>query len=334
MNIGIAFDLKSDFVGAQEAGGPEDLLEEYESPATVDAIERALRALGHSVTRLGGGRRFLEAVLEAPPDLVFNFSEGRGSRSREAHVPAVCEMLGIPCTLSDPLTMTVALDKAMAKRVVASAGVATPRFAVVERPRDLDALTLDYPLIAKPLFEGSSMGIRRHSKVVDEASLRAHVGQLLRDYGEPVLVEEYCTGREFTVAMLGRGADARLAGVMELVPTTVAPSEFIYSLEVKRNEHWKDEMSYVIRPTGSAPEVAAVEAAALGAYRVLGCRDIARVDVRMDRAGVPCFLEANPLPGLVPGWSDLVLLWDGLGRSYDDLVATIVREACQRVGLR
>jgi len=130
MNIGIAYDLKTD-LEPPSGSAPDDALEEYDSPATVDAIERALMKLGHRVMRLGGGRRFVVNVLETPPDLVFNIAEGRGSRSREAHVPAVCEMLGIAYTHSDPLTMALALDKAMAKRAVASVGVATPRFAVV-----------------------------------------------------------------------------------------------------------------------------------------------------------------------------------------------------------
>ena len=333
MHIGIAFDLKADVAAVHGSTGPDDSLEEYDSPETVDAIERALIGLGHHVSRLGGGRRFLAAVLASPPDLVFNFSEGYGSRAREAHVPAVCEMLGIPCTLSDPLTMAVALDKGMAKRIVAAAGVATPRFTVIETATDLDRVSLAYPLFAKPLFEGSSMGIRRHSRLASQADLHEHVGRLLADYGQPVLVEEYCSGPEFTVAIIGTGVGARVAGVMALVPTRVAAADFIYSLEVKRNVNWKDELQYVVPPDLPAGEVEAIGALARGAYQALGCRDIARIDVRMDGERIPRFIEANPLPGLVPGWSDLVIMWDRLGRSYDDLVATIVAEACQRLSL-
>jgi D-alanine-D-alanine ligase len=332
MNIGIAFDLKSDFTPV--ANGPDDALEEYDSPATIAAIERVLAARGHTVLALGGGRRFLTAVLETPPDLVFNISEGRGSRSREAHVPAVCEMLGIPCTHSDPLTMALSLDKAMAKRVVAGAGVATPRFAVVERIRDLDALALDYPLFAKPLFEGSSMGIRKSSKIADEGSLRDRVGTLLADYREPVLVEEYCTGPEFTVAILGEGPTARVAGAMEIVPKQAAAADFVYSIEMKRAENWRELIDYVVPPRRTAAEIAAIEAVALGAYRALGCRDITRVDVRTARDGTPQFLEANPLPGIAPGWSDLALLWERRGRTYEDLVGSILDEAVHRLGLR
>ncbi|MFN0241741.1 MAG: D-alanine--D-alanine ligase [Planctomycetota bacterium] len=333
MNIGIAYDLKSDFAEGR-GDGPDDALEEYDSPTTIAGIEHALVARGHRVVRLGGRRNFVTAVLETPPELVFNLSEGHGSRSREAHVPAVCEMLGIAYTHSDPLTMALALDKGLAKRVVASFGVPTPRFAVVESAHDLDKVVLAYPLFAKPLFEGSSMGIRKNSKIADAADLRAKVGKLLDDYKEPVLVEEFCSGSEFTVAILGSGATARVAGAMEIIPKKVAVADFVYSLEMKRSPDWRSEMEYVVLPRKRTRDSSAIENVALGAYRALGCRDIARIDVRMDKDGEPMFIEANPLPGVAPGWSDLALLWEGLGRTYDDLIGSIVDEARARLALR
>ncbi len=333
MKIGIAYDLKSDFDAAGRSG-PEDALEEYDSPVTVEAIERALAARGHTVLRLRGGRSFVTSVLETPPDLVFNIAEGRGSRSREAHVPAVCEMLGIAYTHSDPLTMALSLDKGLAKRVAESFGVPTPRFAVVECPRDVDAVSLEYPLFAKPLFEGSSMGIRRHSKIANAAMLRERAEKLLADYGEPVLVEEFCSGPEFTVAILGSGESARVVAAMEIVPKKVAPADFVYSLEINRSDDWQSEMEYAVPPRRSPREIASIEAVALGAYRALGCRDIARIDVRTGRDGEPKFIEANPLPGIAPGWSDLALLWQRLDRSYEDLVHSIVAEASTRLFAR
>jgi len=329
MHIGIAYDLKTDFQAA--ASGPDDALEEYDSPATVDGIERALRARGHTVTKLGGGRKFLAAVLEAPPELVFNISEGHGSRSREAHVPAVCEMLKIPHTHSDPLTMSLALDKAMAKRLVAIAGVPTPRFAVIESARDLGSLSLEFPLFAKPLFEGSSMGIRKNSRIANAGELDERVGTLLEHYHEPVLVEEFCSGPEFTVAVLGTGATARVVAPMEIVPRKVAVADFVYSLEMKRSTNWREEMEYVVPPRRDAAFVRSIESIATSAHRALGCRDISRIDVRVGRDGSPKFIEANPLPGIAPGWSDMALLWEGLGRSYEDLVNSIVDEARARL---
>lgn len=332
MHIGIAFDLKTDFV--PRAGAPDDALEEYDSPTTVDAIARVLRERGHEVALLGGGRRFVEAVLARRPDLVFNLAEGAGSRSREAHVPAVCEMLGLAVTHSDPLTMALALDKAVAKRIVASHGVPTPRFALVESLRDLDALDLEFPLFAKPLFEGSSMGIRKSSRIDARADLAGRVETLLAHYREPVLVEEFLSGPEFTVACVGTGVSARVVGVMEIAPKDCAPEDFVYSLERKRSTTWREEMDYLVPPRRDPALVRAIGDVALGAYKALGCRDLARVDVRARGDLTPQFLEANPLPGIAPGWSDLALLYEGLGRTYDDLVGGVVDEASARLGLR
>jgi D-alanine-D-alanine ligase len=386
MNIGIAYDLKSEHearagvrIGdvlspragncagdrgenraadradgrdAVPACGPDDRLEEYDSSETVEAIAAALAARGHEPVLLGSGHAFLERVLARKPDLVFNIAEGFGSRSREAHVPSACEMLGIPVTHSDPLTLAVTLDKAMAKRLVTSAGVATPRFAIVESASDVSRLALDYPLIAKPLFEGSSMGIRRSSRVEDVHSLQREVERLAGDYAQPVLVEEFCSGAEFTVGVLGNGPSrdrgegsvtkGSIAGrpsssscwfvaAMEIAPRVDRLEAFVYSLEVKRN--WRSEVEYHVPPRCSSSTTRAVEELALAAYRALGCRDVARVDVRLTAQGEPRFLEVNPLPGLNPATGDLVILCERSGLPYEELVARIVENARARYGI-
>lgn len=329
MRIGIAFDLKSDFVA--DPSGPEDRLEEYDSTATVEALAGALRELGHDVARLGGGRRFVERLLAAPPDLVFNIAEGAGSRSREAHVPAVCEMLRVPCTHSDPLTLALTLDKALAKRVADSCGVATPAFEVVERVADVGAVRLAFPLMVKPTCEGSSMGIRRHSRVTDAAGLRREVTRIVDDYRQPALVEEFCAGPEFTVGVLGEGTSARVIGVMEIVPRKARGEEFVYSLEVKRD--WENEVEYHVPPRREPSVLGAIAHCALAAFRALGCRDVSRVDVRLDARGTPCFLEVNPLPGLNPVTGDLCILSARSGLPYTALIEAIVRGAATRHGL-
>jgi D-alanine-D-alanine ligase len=337
MQIGIAFDLKSDFGADTDASsdgrvaGPDDRLEEYDSIGTVEAIASALRERGHDAVLLGGGRRFVERLLASPPDLVFNIAEGRGTRSREAHVPAVCEMLGVPVTHSDPLTLAVTLDKAMAKRLAASMGVATPRFAVCHGVADVDAADvarLVYPLIAKPMFEGSSMGVRRHSRVTNASELRREVARITGDYDQPALVEEFCSGPEFTVGVHGNGAGARVIGVMEIVPLKAKPHEFVYSLEVKRD--WENEVEYHVPPRRDAAIVDAVAQCGLDAYRALECRDISRVDVRLDAQGAPRFLEVNPLPGLNPITGDLCILAKRSGLAYVDMIDGIVRHAMER----
>lgn len=333
--IGIAYDLKEDIEHAARARDPsavlpEDAFEEYDSDATLGALEQALRENGYETLRLGGGRALLRRALEHAGDLVFNIAEGYGTRSREAHVPSALEMLGIPYTHSDPLTLGLTLDKAMAKRVLAATGIATPRFVVVENEAQLEHLGLSFPMIAKPLFEGSSVGVRKHSRVVDPGALRALAVQLLRDYRQPVLVEEFCSGPEFTVGILGTDAEAEVIGTMEIVPRTCAVEEFTYSLEVKRD--WRNEVEYQAPPRRPAELVRAIESLALSAYRTLTCRDVGRVDVRLDAEGMPRFLEINPLPGLNPDSSDLPILARAYGISYPQLIGRIVESARKRLG--
>ena len=328
MRVGIACDLKSDFEAPE---GPDDLLEEYDSEATVEAIASALRDNGHEPSVLGGGRRFLERVLADPPDLVFNIAEGRGTRSREAHVPAACEMLGIPFTHADPLTCALTLDKSLAKQVVASAGVPTPRFVVADRESGIDAHGLRFPLIVKPAFEGSSVGVRLSSRVADEAALRREVARVLEGYAQPVLVEEYCSGAELTVGILGTGASARAIGALQIVPRHGSASEFVYSREVKRD--WENQVAYEHPPKLPEPLVRRVEDVALTAHRALGCRDVSRVDIRLDAGGEPQFIEVNPLPGLNPRTGDLCILATKAGLAYPSLIGAIVDGARRRCGV-
>jgi D-alanine-D-alanine ligase len=334
MKIGITYDLKTD--GPVREGLPDDYQEEFDSPATIEAIAAVLRGLGHEVVPLGDGRELLEKLLVNPPDFVFNLAEGQGvGRSREARVPAVLEMLGIPYTGSDPLTLAVTLDKDCAKRLVASAGVAVPQGVViaVEGCRlPMENLKsaichLQMPVIVKPAWEGSSKGIRDKCLVDDPAQLAGVIESLGRDHRQPILVEGYIEGDELTVGMVGNDPP-RVVGIMRVLPQ--GPGErFIYSLEVKRD--WERRVRYEA-PAHLSPGVAsAVETAAMAAYRVLGCRDVARIDFRL-RDGVPYFLEVNPLPGLNPDYSDLVLLARPCGWSYERLIESILRAAVERQG--
>jgi D-alanine-D-alanine ligase len=327
MRIGIAFDLKTDFEAPPE-GAPDDLLEEYDSEATIDAIAAALRENGHEPVRVGGGRGFLERVLRDPPDLVFNIAEGRGTRSREAHVPAACEMLGIPVTHSDPLTCALTLDKGLAKRVVASAGLRTPDFRVVESAGEARGLGLRFPLIVKPACEGSSVGVRLSSRVTDEAGLEREIERCASGYREPVLVEEFCPGMEMTVGILGTGTGARAIGALAILPRAARADEFVYSLEVKRD--WESQVDYAHPPPIDPSLVAEAEELALAAHRVLGCRDVSRVDVRLDASGEPSFIEVNPLPGLNPRTGDLCILCSRAGLTYAELIGSIVENAWKR----
>jgi len=334
MRIGIAFDLKEHQVG--EGPQPDDLFEEYDPPETVAAVARVLRGLGHETAGLGGRREFLERMVGYASlgtiDLVFNMAEGYGSRSREAHVPAVCEMLGVSYTHSDPLTLAVTLDKELTKRIAASHGIATTPSCLINQVGDvLETLFPPFPLIPKPNREGSSMGIRRDSLCYDRDSLLQHVEVLLANYGQPVLVESFLPGAEVTVAVMGNGAGAVVIGAMEIAPRCGNATEFIYSVETKRN--YLAEVDYYVPPRLPSSTLRAIEDAALATYQALGCRDIARIDMRLDREGGPHLLEVNALPGLDPVRSDVPILCRLLGISYAQLVGNIVQEAVDRLHL-
>jgi D-alanine-D-alanine ligase len=338
MHIGIAFDLKPD--GPPPAGAPDDIYEEFDAPVTIHAIADVLRGLGHRVSLLGDGRPLLEALLREPPDLVFNFAEGTGTgRSREARVPAVCEMLGVPYTGSDPLAQAVALDKDMTRRLVEPAGVTVPRGLVLrfgpdaydgdfaEFPAMLEASGLPLPVIAKPTFEGSSKGVRDRCLIRSAAEFGPTVTRLWADYRQPVLVEEFIDGLEVTVGVLGNDPP-QVLGVMSITPKNPV-EHFVYSLEVKRD--FRALVDYACPPPLPVGVVRQVEAAALTVFDALGCRDVARLDFRV-RDGVAYFIEINPLPGLNPESSDLVIMAGLLGVSHADLVGRIVRAAVGRLG--
>jgi D-alanine-D-alanine ligase len=309
---------------------PDDLYEEYDSSDTIEAVQAALAALGADVTPVLADRRLAHELEAGSYDLVFNLAEGAGRRCREAVPAAVCDALGLPVTGSDVLTLAVALDKAIAKRVV-SPEVPVPRGFVLECGESLDVLPpLPFPLIAKPNDEGSSKGIRGQPVVHHLDGLRACCERLHRDYQCPVLVEEFLPGAEVTIGVLGNGRGSRVIGLMEIAPVeTNGP--FVYSLEVKRD--WRRRVQYHLPPRLPAGTIARLEALALTAYRLLGCRDFARLDFRLDAGGAPRFLECNPLPGLNPESGDLVLLARPV-LSHRELIHAILREAVARHGLR
>jgi D-alanine-D-alanine ligase len=305
MRIGLTYNLKP-----EDATG--DRFEEFDSIVTIEALEGALRAHGHEPVRLGWGAPFLDALAATPVDGVFNLAEGIGGRGRESQVPATLEMLGIPCSGSDAIALGITLDKPLAKLLARASGIATAPWEVLHEPRDV---ALRFPLFAKPAAEGSSMGITSASRCETSGDLRTAVERLLA-YG-PVLVEEYLPGDEYTVGIL----DGKVIGVMQVVPRS-KEEHFVYSIEVKRDYLNRVEYRFV-----EVPEAADV---ALAIWRAFGLRDVARVDVRRDRAGAVNFVEVNPLPGVHPINSDLVLLAQGFGWSYDRLIGGIIGAAEKR----
>jgi len=323
LNIGLACDLRQDY---RNAGFSEDAVAEFDSEETAAALENALRSLGHSVERIGHVRALCAALAAGKRwDLVFNIAEGVAGRSREAHVPALLEAYAIPYTFSDPLTCAVTLDKAVAKRLVQAAGLPTPAFAVVSDAADIAVIGLPFPLFVKPAAEGTGKGVTAKSKVHSKADLDTQVRQLLKTYHQPVLIEEFLPGREFTVGLLGTGPAARVLGTME-IEILDAAFDGIYSYETKE----KCETLVRYSPAPRDALRGRVEALALNVHRQLECRDAGRVDIRLDGNGEPSFMELNPIPGIHPTHSDLPMIATQEGMSYRDLIAAIVESALAR----
>jgi D-alanine-D-alanine ligase len=327
MRIGLAYDLKESV--ALELAAPEDALEEYDSASTVELIAASLKSHGHSVVMLGGGREFLHDILREPVELVFNIAEGRGNyRSREAQVPAVLEMLGIPYSGSDPQCLAICLDKPLTKTLVASAGVRTPHFCVVADVCQLDEVSWEqfsFPVIVKPAYEGSSKGIRQASLAESPGDAGTLIGHLLDCYKQPMMVEEFIMGEEVTVGMVGNSPPA-IVGSMRVVPRRQY-DRFIYSLEVKRD--WEALVDYECPARFSEETIREINSSSLKAFKTLGCRDFARLDFRVDADGAPCFIEINPLPGLGKH-SDLYIMATKMGWSHSQLIGEILGTALRR----
>jgi len=329
MRVGLTYDLCSDWL--KLGYSPEDVAE-FDAEETIDFIEQAIRALGHETDRIGHARALCARLVAGDRwDLVFNIAEGMHGRGREALVPALLELHGIGYTFADPLACATTLDKAVAKRLVRDAGLPTPAFRVVRDESDLRDVAewdLRWPLFAKPVAEGTGKGIAETSRAATPAELVATCRDVLARLREPVLVEEYLPGREFTVGVLGNGAQARAIGSMEVV--FLRPQErAIYSFATKHDYEGLVEYQPVDPPALRAR----VEALAVAAYRALECRDAARVDIRLDAADEPSFLEINPLPGLNARHSDLPLLARMHGLEFEGLIAGIIGAACARLGI-
>jgi D-alanine-D-alanine ligase len=317
-----------------------DQFAEWDSPTTIAAVEAALSRLG-KVVRLEAKEDFPERLRQTNPDIVFNIAEGFHGVNRESHVPAICEFYGIPYSGSDPFTLTLCLDKARTKETLTFHGIPTPRFAVVERVEDLGAVTeqLAFPLFVKPLHEGSSKGITDANLCFDRGHLSRQTAFLLENYRQPVLVEEYLPGKEFTCAVVGNGDDAIVLPIVgmnfETLPKGALP---IYSFDAKfvwdRPENPLDIFQCPARITRELQ--ASIERVTLDAFRVLGCRDWARIDVRLDASGKPNVLEVNPLPGILPDPADnscLPKAARAAGIGYEELIQNCLKYAAARQGV-
>jgi len=327
MRIGLSYDLK-ETIAIQQASC-DDAFEEYDSWETVELIAAALEAEGHTVTMLGDGRELLSKLLHDKVDFVFNIAEGRGTyRSREAQVPSILEMLNIPYSGSDPQCLAICLDKPLTKKLVASEGVSTPNWRVIndrQELRQIDTCDFPFPAIVKPAYEGSSKGIRLTSVVEDTKQAIEVIENLLDKYQQPAMVEEVILGDEVTVGIIGN-SPPKVLGMMRIIPKQ-KEGYFIYNLDVKRN--YMDLVEYECPARIEKNALQRIQASSLRAFKALGCRDFARLDFRINTAGVPYFLEINPLPGLGTH-SDLVIMAKKMGLSHRLLINAVLNAARER----
>ena len=322
MLIGMTYDLRQEYLNL---GYSEEVTAEFDSRDTIDALAQALREQGHETDFIGHVKCLTERLVRGERwDLVFNIAEGLQGFGRESLVPALLDAYEIPYTFSDPLVLAVTLHKATAKRVVRDLGLPTPDFYLVQEAADIKRVDLPLPMFVKPVAEGTGKGITKASKIISQRQLQVMCHEMLAKYHQPVLVERFLPGREFTVGILGTGKHAVPIGIMEVFLNRNAEPD-VYSYINKEESERRVEYSIVDDPVARK----AVEVA-LRAYQGLGCRDAGRVDLRADDVGIPNFIEINPLAGLHPEHSDLCIIANMAGINYRNLISSILDSAIER----
>lgn len=323
MKVGLTYDLRDEYL---KQGFSEEETAEFDREETVAAIENTLNKLGYETERIGNIKQLAkELVFGQKWDIVFNICEGMYGLGREAQVPALLDAYNIPYVFSGPLVLALTLHKAMTKSVIRDAGVPTPAFHVVHAKEDISKVNLPYPLFAKPLAEGTGKGIDMHSVIYDTGQLKQRCIYLLERFKQPVLVETYLSGREFTVGIVGTGDEAKSVGVLEIILKDHAEKN-VYSYVNK--EECEELVEYVLVKGKDAEDC---EKVALDAWKALGCEDAGRVDVRHDNNGIPNFIEVNPLAGIHPEHSDLPILSTKNGISYPELMKMIMDSAVRKI---
>lgn len=323
MRIGLTYDLRQDYL---DLGFGELETAEFDRVDTVEAIEETLQQLGYTTDRIGNIWSLTKRLANGERwDLVFNIAEGLRGIGREAQVPALLDAYNIPYTFSDPLILALTLHKGMTKRVLRDFGIPTPDFAEVNSEADIASINLPYPLFAKPIAEGTGKGIDATSKIKNPAELKKVCIQLLKQYEQPVLVETFLPGREFTVGVVGTGTKAKSVGVMEVILNSNAEPD-VYSYTNKEQCEELVQYKAVIDPMAKEAEKIALQT-----WRALGCRDGGRLDLRADANGVPNLMELNPLAGIHPEHSDLPIICSLYGISYPELMNMIMESAVSRV---
>jgi len=333
LTVGLTYNLKRE--ARAEDGVPPDFYAEFDDAETVDAIAAALTKGGCAVTPIEADEDAYHRLRQLNPHIVFNFAEGLRGESRESHVPTMLEMLGIPYTGSGPLTLAIALNKGMTHRVLTASGIPCPTFQVFPTTDAETDVSLRFPAVVKPLAEGSSKGVRDGSLVRDESSLRRQVAWVIETYQQPAIVEEFLPGREFTVGLLGNAEPTTLPIVEILFDRLPDGANPLYSYEAKWVWDVPEHPVDLFQCPAAIPKALerSVQQVAVAAFKALHCRDMCRIDIRLDATQRPRIIDVNPLPGLIPNpdaHSCLPEAARAAGYTYDQLICTILGHALTR----
>jgi D-alanine-D-alanine ligase len=327
MIVGLTYDLRSEYL---KEGYSQEETAEFDKEDTIEGIEAGIQKMGHTTERIGNIKQLVNKLAAGKRwDLVFNIAEGMYGISREAQVPALLDAYKIPYVFSDALVLTATLNKSVTKRLVRDLGIATPDFAVVKSVSDVKKIKLPFPLFAKPIAEGTGKGITANSKIVNKKQLEEVCAELLVKFNQPVLVETFLSGREFTIGVVGNGNKGRVIGGMEIVFGELAEQD-VYSFYNKENyenriHYHKLEDKKILKECTDL---------VLASWNGLDCKDGGRVDVRMDDKGIVNFIEVNPLAGLHPIHSDLVIIAKMNGIDHSQLIGLIMQAALERHNLK
>lgn len=322
MKIGLTYDLRSWYT---DRGYSMEDTAEFDKQETVDALDEALVKMGYETEQVGNAFQVIEALASGKQwDLVFNIAEGLYGDGRESVIPAVLDQYKIPYVFSGPVIMGISLNKHLTKLVVRSAGVPVSPGMLISNIREIENCDMEYPLFVKPVSEGTGKGITSKSLVHSQDELRNMAEWILTRFNQPALVEEYLPGREFTVGIVGSGNEAIVIGGMEVICADNLP----YSVEVKEN--YQQYCKYKTLDKDIEEECKQV---ALTSWKALGAVDAGRIDLKADKNGKICFIEANPLAGLNPVHSDLPILARMYGIEYQKLMEMIIKSARKRLNL-
>jgi D-alanine-D-alanine ligase len=324
--VGLTYDLKTDY--KFKAGDPPDANAEFDHPSTIDVIASAIESQGYKLKRIGNAANLLEKIDNLNVDIVFNISEGSIGRNRESQVPMLLEMAGIPFVGADALTLALTLDKVMAKKVFIADKIPTPKFFEIKNIESLNSDHLKFPLIVKPRFEGSSKGLSENSRVENMEDLKKQAGYIIGTYKQPALVEEFISGQEFTVAVVGNDPAEALPIVQIKIDGKLKLNDKFYTF----SRITSDRLEYICPAHIPADLKNKISEYALRTYNAVECRDFGRVDFRVDKDGNIYVLEINPLPSL--STEDVFpLVAKEVGLSYNQIMGKILKVAFERYNL-